>query len=170
MPDATFLSWPFFDDAHRALVPELDAWCEREIAPLEGWEDEALDATCREIVHRLGQGGWLRYAVPRGAEQGGTGRLDVRALCLIRETLGRHSGIADFAFALQGLASAPLTLFGTPEQRRTWLPRIAAGQAIPAFGLSEAEAQAQAICMQTEDFARAFRAFAAKKTPVFEGN
>jgi acyl-CoA dehydrogenase len=149
MPDATFLSWPFFDDAHRALVPELDAWCEREIAPLEGWEDEALDATCREIVHRLGQGGWLRYAVPRGAEQGGTGRLDVRALCLIRETLGRHSGIADFAFALQGLGSGPLSLFGSEEQRRTWLPRVAAGRAISAFALSEAESGSDVSSMTT---------------------
>jgi alkylation response protein AidB-like acyl-CoA dehydrogenase len=87
--------------------------------------------------------------VPRGAEQGGTGRLDVRALCLIRETLGRHSGIADFAFALQGLGSGPISLFGSEEQRRTWLPRVAAGRAISAFALSEAESGSDVSSMAT---------------------
>ena len=144
MPDATFLSWPFFADAHRALARDLDAWCRREIAPLEGQEDRDLDGTCREIVRRLGAGGWLRHAVAEAAE-----RLDVRSLCLIRETLGRHSGIADFAFALQGLGSGPLSLFGSGEQRRAWLPRVAAGEAIPAFALSESEAGSDVAAMAT---------------------
>jgi alkylation response protein AidB-like acyl-CoA dehydrogenase len=144
MPDATFLSWPFFADAHRALARDLDAWCHREIAPLEGQEDEDLDGTCREIVRRLGAGGWLRHAVAESAAG-----LDVRALCLIRETLGRHSGIADFAFALQGLGSGPLSLFGSVGQRRTWLPRVAAGEAIPAFALSESEAGSDVAAMST---------------------
>ena len=146
MPDPTFLSWPFFEDAHRTLARDLDAWCRREIAPLEGHEDEDLDGTCREIVRRLGEGGWLRHAVSEG---GASGRLDVRSLCLIRETLGRHSGIADFAFALQGLGSGPLSLFGSEEQRRTWLPRVAAGEAIPAFALSEFEAGSDVGAMTT---------------------
>jgi acyl-CoA dehydrogenase len=144
MADTSFLSWPFFEDAHRALARDLDAWCEREIAPLEGREDEDLDGTCREIVRRLGAGKWLRHAVSGDGE-----RLDVRNLCLIRETLGRHSGIADFAFALQGLGSGPLSLFGSDEQRRTWLPRVAAGEAIPAFALSESEAGSDVAAMST---------------------
>ncbi|MFY9821019.1 MAG: acyl-CoA dehydrogenase family protein [Thermoanaerobaculia bacterium] len=144
MPDATFLSWPFFDDSHRALARDLDDWCRKEIAPLEGREDEDLDGTCREIVRRLGDGGWLRRAVSNDGE-----RLDVRSLCLIRETLARHSGLADFAFALQGLGSGPLSLFGSPEQRRAWLPRVAAGRAIPAFALSEAEAGSDVAAMRT---------------------
>jgi alkylation response protein AidB-like acyl-CoA dehydrogenase len=144
MPDATFLSWPFFADAHRALARDLDAWCRREIAPLEGQEDGDLDGTCREIVRRLGAGGWLRHAVAESAAG-----LDVRSLCLIRETLGRHSGIADFAFALQGLGSGPLSLFGSAEQRRAWLPRVAAGEAIPAFALSESEAGSDVAAMST---------------------
>ncbi|HSG38287.1 MAG TPA: acyl-CoA dehydrogenase family protein [Thermoanaerobaculia bacterium] len=146
MPDTTFLSWPFFEDSHRTLARDLDDWCRREIAPLEGHEDEDLDGTCREIVRRLGDGGWLRHAV---SEEGASGRLDVRSLCLIRETLGRHSGIADFAFALQGLGSGPLSLFGSEEQRRTWLPRVAAGGAIPAFALSESEAGSDVGAMTT---------------------
>jgi acyl-CoA dehydrogenase len=144
MPDATFLDWPFFADAHRALAHAFDAWCQREIAPLEGREDADLDGTCREIVRRLGAGGWLRHAVA-----GESRRLDVRTLCLLRETLGRHSGIADFAFALQGLGSGPLSLFGSEEQRRAWLPRVAAGEAIPAFALSEADAGSDVAAMST---------------------
>jgi alkylation response protein AidB-like acyl-CoA dehydrogenase len=145
MPDASFLSWPFFDEEHRALARELDAWCRREIEPLEGSEEKDLDGTCRELVHRLGAGGWLRRAVP--SENGG--RLDVRSLCLIRETLARHSGLADFVFALQGLGSGPISLFGTDEQRRSWLPRVAEGRAIPAFALSETEAGSDVTAMTT---------------------
>jgi acyl-CoA dehydrogenase len=144
MPDASFLSWPFFEDTHRTLARELDDWCRREVAPLAGHEDDDVDASCRELVRRLGEGGWLRHAV--AVERG---RLDVRSLCLIRETLGRFSGLADFAFALQGLGSGPLSLFGTPEQRSAWLPRVAAGRAIPAFALSEAEAGSDVGAMTT---------------------
>ncbi len=148
MPDATFLHWPFFDEPHRELARELDAWCRTEISPLDGKEDEDLDGTCREIVRRLGQGGWLRHAVP-SPWGGASERLDVRALCLARETLARHSGLADFCFALQGLGAGPISLFGSEEQRRAWLPRVAAGQAIPAFALSEAEAGSDVGAMQT---------------------
>ncbi len=148
MPDATFLHWPFFDEPHRELARELDAWCRTEISPLDGKEDENLDGTCREIVRRLGQGGWLRHAVP-SPWGGASERLDVRALCLARETLARHSGLADFCFALQGLGAGPISLFGSEEQRRAWLPRVAAGQAIPAFALSEAEAGSDVGAMQT---------------------
>jgi acyl-CoA dehydrogenase len=141
MPDTTFLSWPFFEEAHRTLARDLDAWCGREIAPLEGREDEDLDGTCREIVRRLGDGGWLRLAAGE--------RLDVRSLCVARETLARWSGLADFSFALQGLGSGPLSLFGTEEQRRTWLPRVTRGEAIPAFALSESEAGSDVASMTT---------------------
>jgi acyl-CoA dehydrogenase len=144
MPDATFLSWPFFADSHRDLASGFDDWCRREIAPLAGHEDEDLDGTCRELVSRLGEGGWLRRAVAQDGE-----RLDVRSLCLIRETLARYSGLADFVFALQGLGSGPLSLFGSAEQRNVWLPRVAAGRAIPAFALSEAEAGSDVAAMQT---------------------
>ncbi len=147
MPDTTFLSWPFFDDSHRDLARDLDDWCRREIAPLAGQEDRDLDGTCRELVRRLGEGGWLRWAVAPARQD--TERLDVRSLCLIRETLGRYSGLADFAFALQGLGSGPLSLFGTAEQRSAWLPRVAVGEVIPAFALSEAEAGSDVAAMKT---------------------
>jgi acyl-CoA dehydrogenase len=145
MPDTTFLDWPFFEDSHRSLARDLDAWCRTEIDSLAHHSEEEVDAACRELVRRLGDGGWLRYAVP--PETGGT--LDVRSLCLVRETLGRHSGLADFAFALEGLGTGPISFFGSEEQRRTWLPRVAAGQAIAAFALSEAEAGSDVTAMRT---------------------
>lgn len=138
MPDTSFLAWPFFDDSHRALARELAEWTEREIAPLP---EHDLDATCRELVRRLAAGGWLKYAVGED--------LDVRSLCLIRETLARTSGLADFAFALQGLGSGPISLFGSDELRGRWLPRVASGEVIPAFALSEAEAGSDVGAMAT---------------------
>lgn len=148
MPDSSFLTWPFFEDRHRSLARDLDAWCRREVAPFAAREDNDIDAACRELVNRLGEGGWLNWAV-QSSWSGALERLDVRSLCLIRETLARYSGLADFVFALQGLGSGPISLFGSEGQRRTWLPRVAAGQAIAAFALSEAEAGSDVAAMRT---------------------
>lgn len=128
MVDRSFLFWPFFDERHRALKDELDAFC----ASLGGLShgDGDLDATCRALVRRLGEAGLLRLV----------GELDVRSLCLARETLAYHGGLPDFAFAMQGLGSGAVSLFGTPEQREALLPRVMAGEAIMAFALSEPEA------------------------------
>jgi alkylation response protein AidB-like acyl-CoA dehydrogenase len=140
MADTTFLSWPFFEEPHRALARDLAAWTEREVAPIDE-HALGLDGTCRELVRRLATAGWLRYAIGES--------LDVRTLCLIRETLARTNALADFAFALQGLGSGPISLFGTDEQRRAWLPGVAAGDVIPAFALSEAEAGSDVSAMRT---------------------
>jgi acyl-CoA dehydrogenase len=146
--DTSYLGWPFFDDGHRALARQAEDWWRGEGASLPDPErdDGAGDAweACRAIVRRLGEAGWLRHVVPAPAEQrpgaAGAAGLDVRTLCLLRETFARGSALADFAFAMQGLGSGPLSLFGTEAQRREYLPRVAAGQAIAAFALSEAEA------------------------------
>ncbi len=154
MADRTFLAWPFFDDRHRSLAESLDAWAAREIAPLAhaGQRGQAsdgeLDAACREILARLAAGGWLRHVVP-AAWGGARERLDVRSLCLARETLARYSGLADFVFAMQGLGSGPIALHGSDELRRRWLPRVAAGQAVAAFAISEAEAGSDVGAMRT---------------------
>ena len=154
MADRSFFGWPFFDDGHRVLARELEAWAEREIAPLVEEEGE-LDETCRELVRRLAVGGWLAHAVPGawsdGAGAGGGARegLDVRSLCLIRETLARYGGLADFVFAMQGLGSGPISLFGSEELKATWLPRVARGEAIAAFALSEAGAGSDVAAMTT---------------------
>jgi acyl-CoA dehydrogenase len=146
MSDRAFLEWPFFDDSHRQLAEELEAWCAGELAAEPG---EDVEAECRSLVARLGAGGWLRYCVPR--EYGGaTERLDVRSLALIRETLARHSGLADYAFAMQGLGSGTISLFGSEEQKRTYLPRVARGEAIAAFALTEPGTGSDVANIQTE--------------------
>ncbi|MGS1015823.1 acyl-CoA dehydrogenase family protein [Allosphingosinicella humi] len=134
MSDRTFLDWPFFDDAHRALAERLEAWCEAELC--DSHDEEDVDAACRDLVRKLGAGGWLRYCVP--ASHGGIHeKLDVRSLALIRETLARHSGLADFAFAMQGLGSGTISLFGTEAQKQAYLPAVARGEKIAAFALTE---------------------------------
>ncbi len=127
MADRSFLSWPFFEDRHRDLAARLEVWAEANL-PVEHAD---IDAACIGLVRMLGEAGWL---VHTGSEAGET--LDVRTLCLIRETLARHDGLADFAFAMQGLGMGAVSLFGTPEQR-TWLTRTRAGNAIAGFALTE---------------------------------
>lgn len=135
MSDRTFLDWPFFDDGHRMLADELDAWCD---AHLHDIDESDTDAACRMLVRKLGEAGWLRYCVP-GAYGGARATLDVRSLALIRETLARHHGLADYTFAMQGLGSGTITLFGSEAQKSAYLPRVAAGEAIAAFALTEPE-------------------------------
>jgi len=129
MSDTRYLDWPFFEPRHAELARALDEWATRQV-PHEHGAD--VDAACRALVRALGAGGWLQHAVGE--------TIDTRAICLIRETLARHSGLADFAFAMQGLGSGAISLAGTPEQRARYLPRVARGEAIAAFALSEPEA------------------------------
>jgi acyl-CoA dehydrogenase len=147
MADRTFLAWPFFDDAHRALAEKLDAWTAREIAPHEHDESD-VDALSARFVRMLGDAGWLKYAVPK-AHGGHFDKLDVRSLCLIRETLARTSGLADFAFAMQGLGSASIALFGSDALKRKYLPKVCAGTQIAAFALSEPEGGSDVSAMRT---------------------
>ena len=148
MPDTTYLTWPFFDDAHRRLATELEAWCVREIAPRVAHEEVDLDATCRDYVQLLGAGGWLAYLMP--VAQGGVlARTDLRSLCLIREILGRYSPLADFCFAMQGLGSLPVSRFGTPEQQSHWLPKVRSGDVVTAFAISEPDGGSDVAAMTT---------------------
>lgn len=129
MPDRSFLSWPFFEDRHRAFAESLDAWCAKNLPATHG----DVDAACRELVKKLGRDGWLK---PTAIDPANPAPLDARTLCIARETLARHDGLADFAFAMQGLGTGALSLFGTPDQQR-WLQKTRAGRAIAAFALSE---------------------------------
>lgn len=121
MSDTSFLDWPFFDDSHRALAARVRAGAEREIAPMEASEPRGaeLDQVCVALVRKLGEAGWLRSAIP-SAYGGASDALDVRSLCIIRETLASYSGIADFVFALQGLGAGPITLFGSDDLKRPY--------------------------------------------------
>jgi alkylation response protein AidB-like acyl-CoA dehydrogenase len=147
MADRTFLGWPFFADAHRALGQALDPWTRAEIVPVAEEEPET-DAAVREYVRRLAAGGWLRYAVP-ASHGGALPAIDVRSLCLVRETLARWSGLADFAFAMQGLGSGPVSLYGSDALKDRYLPKVAAGEAIAAFAISEPDAGSDVQAMRT---------------------
>jgi len=129
MPDRSFLNWPFFEDRHRDLAERLEAWCKANLPVAH----DDIDAACRELVAMLGRDGWLK---PTAVDPENPQPLDVRALCITRETLARHDGLADFAFAMQGLGAGAISLFGNHAQKE-WLKKTRTGKAISAFALSE---------------------------------
>lgn len=144
MADTSYLQWPFFEPRHAELAQALDTWATQHI-PHDYGPD--VDADCKSLVRSLGAAGWLRHAVGGRDVGGANDAIDTRTICLIRETLARHSGLADFAFAMQGLGSGAISLHGTPEQRQTYLPRVASGEAIAAFALSEPNAGSDVAAM-----------------------
>lgn len=131
MLDRSFLNWPFFEERHRALAERLESWAAQHCGHVD---HRNVDAVCRELVLKLGRDGWLKHSAP-GDDP--SEKIDLRTLALIRETLARHSGLADFAFAMQGLGAGPISLFGTAAQKAQWLPKTRSGAAIAAFALSE---------------------------------
>ncbi len=141
--DAAHLEWPFFAQRHRELAAALDAWANEHLHAAHG----DVDAQCRALVKQLGQAGWLRHAVAGTAHGGAADVIDTRAICLLRETLAWHHGLADFVFAMQGLGSGAISLHGTPAQRERYLPRVARGEAIAAFALSEPNAGSDVAAM-----------------------
>ncbi|MGH6658651.1 MAG: acyl-CoA dehydrogenase family protein, partial [Sphingomicrobium sp.] len=130
MPHRSFLDWPFFEERHRNVAEKVSAWCAAHPVDTDG----DLDAECRRLVKALGAAGLLDLCVAKGGA-----RPDVRSLAIARETLAHHAALADFAFAMQGLGSGAISLSGTDEQRREWLPRVADGSAIAAFAMTEPE-------------------------------
>jgi acyl-CoA dehydrogenase len=147
MSDKDFLSWPFFDEGHRQLSRELEAWAEAHLATMPH-DHSDVDAQCRQLVGMLGEAGFLCNAVP-AAFGGNTETLDVRRLCITRETLGRYSGLADFAFAMQGLGSGSMSMFASEALKEQYLPKVASGEYIAAFALSEPDAGSDVAAMQT---------------------
>jgi acyl-CoA dehydrogenase len=141
MPDTSFLAWPFFEARHRAWAAEVEAWAAAHAARLSDEHD--ADGSTRRLARAMGDAGLLRVPCPED------GRLDVRSLCLARDILARHAGLADFAFAMQGLGTGPVTLFGTQAQRDRVLPGARAGTALAAFALSEPEAGSDVAALTT---------------------
>ncbi|MEM8689979.1 MAG: acyl-CoA dehydrogenase family protein [Pseudomonadota bacterium] len=129
MADKSFLDWPFFEARHRDLQETLERWCEANLPA----DHADVDQACIDLVAKLGADGWLTHSA---VDPEGEAPLDVRTLCLIRETLARHDGLADFAFAMQGLGTGAISLFGTAEQKQ-WLHKSRAGKVLTAFALSE---------------------------------
>ncbi len=147
MADTTYLTWPFLDDRHRGFAADLSAWIGANTAALDA-HDGDVDDICRGLVKKLGDAGWLKHAVAHPGKP-----IDVRTLCLAREHLAYCSGLADFAFAMQGLGSGAISLFGTDAQRAAYLGPVAAGKKIAAFALSEKNAGSDvaALAMTAED-------------------
>src|SRR4029079_9804555 len=141
MPEKRFLSWPCLEARHGKLAAELESWCDEWIHDAHPSDP---DAACRALVQEYGRAGFLKLAVSDGKA-----RPDVRSLALCREILARHHGLADFAFAMQGLGSGAISLFGTVEQKREWLPKVASGEAIAAFAMTEPECGSDAANMST---------------------
>jgi acyl-CoA dehydrogenase len=125
-----WLDWPFFEKRHRKLADELEQWCIGNLDEPGG----DVDDYCRSLVRKLGDAGFLKLSIDG----------DVRSLAIARATLAFHSGLADFAFAMQGLGSGAIRLFGTDEQKAEWLPKVACGEAIAAFALTEPDAGSDA--------------------------
>lgn len=145
MPDQSIFDLPFFDERHRTLARELRAWAAQHVAHAHGTD---TDATCKQLVRTLGAGNWLRYCVP-AAYGGALEQLESRSLCIARETLGYFEGLADFAFAMQGLGSGAISLAGSEALKQRYLPRVARGEAIAAFALSEPDAGSDVAAMST---------------------
>jgi len=137
MSDPHYLDWPFFAERHRALAGEVERFAQDRLVR---FDDGDVDAACRGLVRALGVSGLLRHAVAGRDFGGHDDAVDTRSICVVRETLARHAGLADFAFAMQGLGSGAIGLAGSDDQKRRYLPRVASGEAIAAFALSEPDA------------------------------
>ena len=145
MSDTRYLDWPFFNPHHAQLARDLDQWASDHIAQTHSHD---VDAECKALVKSLGQAGWLKYAIAGSAYGAASEVMDTRSICVIRETLAQHSGLADFAFAMQGLGSGAISLAGSPEQQQRYLAKVAKGEAIAAFALSEPDAGSDVAAMQ----------------------
>jgi acyl-CoA dehydrogenase len=150
MNSAAHLAWPFFEASHRDFKASLQDWTSKQFANLHGHDEsrDVIDKECVSLVKALGQGGWLKPAIAGKAHGGASEVIDTRTICLLREELAWHHGLADFAFAMQGLGSGAISLKGTPEQQAAYLPRVASGSALAAFALSEPEAGSDVAAMQ----------------------
>jgi len=145
MSDTRYLDWPFFNPQHAQLARDLEAWASAHIAQTHSHD---VDAECKALVKSLGRAGWLKYTIAGSAHGAASEVMDTRSICIIRETLARHSGLADFAFAMQGLGSGAISLAGSPEQQQRYLTKVAKGEAIAAFALSEPDAGSDVAAMQ----------------------
>jgi len=146
MSDLSHLAWPFFSEAHRQFAAGLGQWANRNVVAHIDHTD--VDRTCRTLVRELGDAGWLKAVVP-GAFGGLSDRIDVRTLCLAREILAWHDSLADFAFAMQGLGTGSISLFGSDELKAKYLPPVRDGRHIAAFALSEPEAGSDISALAT---------------------
>lgn len=145
MSNTSHLSWPFFNEEHRQLQTQLDNWASQH---LHQTHSKDVDQECRNLVIQLGAAGWLKHAIGGKAYGANQDVIDTRAICILRETLARYSGLADFAFAMQGLGTGAISLFGSVQQKATYLEKVGQGKLISAFALSEPNAGSDVAAMQ----------------------
>jgi acyl-CoA dehydrogenase len=145
MSNTSHLNWPFFNEEHRQLQTQLDHWASENIHQTHGKD---VDQECRDLVKQLGEAGWLKHAIGGKAYGADQDVIDTRAICILRETLARYSGLADFAFAMQGLGTGAISLFGSEQQKNTYLEKVGQGKLISAFALSEPNAGSDVAAMQ----------------------
>jgi acyl-CoA dehydrogenase len=145
MSNTSHLNWPFFNEEHRQLQTQLDNWADQHIHQTHGKD---VDQECRDLVKQLGEAGWLKHAIGGKAYGANQDVIDTRAICILRETLARYSGLADFAFAMQGLGTGAISLFGSEQQKTTYLEKVGQGKLISAFALSEPSAGSDVAAMQ----------------------
>ena len=145
MSNISHLNWPFFNEEHRQLQTQLDHWASENIHQTHGKD---VDQECRDLVKQLGEAGWLKHAIGGKAYGANQDVIDTRAICILRETLARYSGLADFAFAMQGLGTGAISLFGSEQQKNTYLEKVGQGKLISAFALSEPNAGSDVAAMQ----------------------
>ncbi|WP_395009622.1 acyl-CoA dehydrogenase family protein [Undibacterium sp.] len=145
MSNTSHLNWPFFNEEHRQLQTQLDHWASENIHQTHGKD---VDQECRDLVKQLGEAGWLKHAIGGKAYGANQDVIDTRAICILRETLARYSGLADFAFAMQGLGTGAISLFGSEQQKNTYLEKVGQGKLISAFALSEPNAGSDVAAMQ----------------------
>lgn len=145
MSDTAYLNWPFFNEEHRQLQTQLDNWASQNLHQTHGND---VDQACRDLVKQLGDAGWLKHAIGGKAYGANQDVIDIRAICILRETLARYSGLADFAFAMQGLGTGAISLFGSEQQKTHYLEKVGQGKLISAFALSEPTAGSDVAAMQ----------------------
>lgn len=145
MSNTSHLNWPFFNEEHRQLQTQLDHWASENIHQSHG---KNVDQECRDLVKQLGESGWLKHAIGGKAYGANQDVIDTRAICILRETLARYSGLADFAFAMQGLGTGAISLFGSEQQKNTYLEKVGKGKLISAFALSEPNAGSDVAAME----------------------
>lgn len=145
MPNTSHLNWPFFNEEHCQLQTELDAWASQCLHQSHGSD---VDQACRDLVKQLGDAGYLQHVIAGKSYGAKQDVIDTRAICILRETLARYSGLADFAFAMQGLGTGAISLFGSTQQKATYLEKVGQGKLISAFALSEPNAGSDVAAMQ----------------------
>lgn len=146
MPETPTLN-TYLEPSHISLSDQVERFANREIEPRSAEQADYIPQAF-DFLKRMAAEGLVRYVVPQ-AYGGVHPHLDIRSLCLLRQGLSRHSALADTMFAMQGLGSCPITLAGNEEQKQRFLPKVASGESVAAFALTEPEAGSDAAGLQT---------------------